>query len=107
MINTCLLYTSAYDHGTITELVDEFTAVQKCVPIKGTKKFIVTLKRYENKMPIDDEMYLVDFTDKSLKNISVKEHVTHTNIGVISEDTIVLQYTDHKKYGMTEDGRCV
>ncbi len=94
----------AYDHGTITELVDEFTAVQKCVPIKGTKKFIVTLKRYENKMPIDDEMYLVDFTDKSLKNISVKEHVTHTNIGVISEDTIVLQYTDHKKYGMTEDG---
>lgn len=94
----------AYDHGTITELVDTFTAVQKCVPIPGTKKFIVTLKRYENKMPIDDEMYLVDFTDKSLKNISVKEHVTHTNLGIVSQDTMVLQYTDHKKYGMTEDG---
>ena len=55
-------------------------------------------------MPVEDEMYLVDFADKSLKNISIQEHVTHTNFGIVSEDTMVLQYTDHKKYGMTEDG---
>jgi dipeptidyl aminopeptidase/acylaminoacyl peptidase len=93
-----------YSGGTTEAVTDPFTDVLKfrLIPDSGRVIFIST--RFTDKMDTSNELFLHE-KDGSLKNISFEPSgFDHQNFISAGADTIVLQGTDRKEYGLNQNG---
>lgn len=102
--NKCRVRLYHYKKGEIKAITDEFTTVTEFKQVCNTRKFIFVAKSYESKMEISNSMYLYDLDTKEVENISYEEDFGHNSFKIINEDTMILQGSDKKKYGVFENG---
>ncbi len=98
--NRLYLYNLSTMKGT--PLTDEFTQVEGFDFDKTSQEIVFTKTTYTDKMPIHNELILMDIKSKKTKTLNPNQKFMYGDVKFFGED-IIYTGADGKKYGLNQD----
>jgi len=90
--------------GEVTAVTDPFTDVVSFKLNEGSKDLLFIARRFTDKMDTSNRLYLLG-GDDAVRDISfAAENFDHQNFIFVASDTILLEGTDRKDYGLNQNG---
>ncbi len=98
----CRLY--LYDAGTVTPLTDEKTDVEQLRLSPEGDFACFVARRFETRAPLEDRLYCLPLSTLSPQNLTFSSTFSHAAYTFADNDTLVVFGTDHKAYGLNQNG---
>ncbi len=94
-----------YHRGTeeIEKLTDEYTNVGGLNLNDDKNRVVYTASTYKDKMPLTNEVYLLDLNSKETTKVSPEEDFNYGYVNFMSENQIICTGKDQKTYGLNEN----
>lgn len=97
------LYIYHADTNKMEALTDEYTNVGQVHLSSDRKKAVLVSVRYTDKMPINDEINIIDLTSGKTQKVLKNEVLSCSYADFMSDDTIMIAASDMQKYGVNEN----
>lgn len=97
------LYIYHADTNKMESLTDEYTNVGQVHLSSDRKKAVLVSVRYTDKMPINDEINIIDLTSGKTQKVLKNEVLNCSYADFMSEDTLMIAASDMQKYGVNEN----
>lgn len=99
------LYKYIVNTGEIKLITDKYTSVMSIELNEEKSKVVFTANSYEDKAPLNDDLYIYDVKLDELSLINKEEKFSYGHVSFINEDTLIAIGSDMKEYGVNEDGK--
>jgi len=90
--------------GKVTAVTDPFTDVLSFKLDRDSKDLLFTARRFTDKMATSNRLYLLRGNEAPVDISFEQEDFDHQNFIFVAPDTILLQGTDRKAYGLNQNG---